>query len=162
MLYQNSSEISAVLWLFRFRNKSLTPYAGRACLHSGHFHPSQAFREAWLGHALEHFAHLRVLPEQIVDLLDGGTGTARDSLATRAVDGFVMITLPGGHGVDDGFNANDLFLVHFVVYLLHVREWTDARHHTHDAGKRSEFFNLSKLIAKVLKGKPVAGERLFC
>jgi hypothetical protein len=36
--------------------------------------------EARLAHGLEHLAHLGVLARQVVDLLDGGAGTAGDAL----------------------------------------------------------------------------------
>ena len=41
-------------------------------------------------HGLEHFAHLDVLAEEVVDLPDGGAGAAGDALAAAAVDEFVV------------------------------------------------------------------------
>jgi hypothetical protein len=37
-------------------------------------------------HGLEHFAHLLVLAEEVVDLLDRGAGAQGDALAAASVD----------------------------------------------------------------------------
>jgi hypothetical protein len=51
-------------------------------------------------HGLEHFAHLLVLAEEVVDLLDGGAGAEGDALAVAAVDDGGVAALLGGE--DDG------------------------------------------------------------
>jgi hypothetical protein len=51
-------------------------------LHSWHFHSSESFGEAWLGHRLEHLSHLRVLTEKVVHFLDACSRTARDAFAS--------------------------------------------------------------------------------
>ena len=56
-------------------------------------HPRHAPREARLAHLLEHFLHLRVLAQQIVDFLHTGAGAAGDAFAAAAVDGFMMVAL---------------------------------------------------------------------
>ncbi len=73
-------------------------------------------------HGLEHFAHLLVLAEEVVDLLDGGAGAEGDALAAAAVDDGRVAALLGGHRVDDGFNAAELLLVDRAGGLLHLGE----------------------------------------
>src|SRR5437868_11637314 len=87
-------------------------------LHSRQFHSCHPPREAWFAHLLEHLFHLRILTEQIIDFLHGCSRAARDAFAAAAVYDFVMIALVAGHRVDDGFDAVDLFFVHFVGGFL--------------------------------------------
>ena len=42
-------------------------------------------------HGLEHFAHLLVLAEEVVDLLDGGVGAEGDALAAAAFTVWALI-----------------------------------------------------------------------
>ena len=83
-------------------------------------------------HALEHFAHLGVLAEEIVDLLDGGAGAEGDALAAAAVDDGGVAALLGGHGVDDGFNAAELLFVDVARGLLQALEGADRGQHLED------------------------------
>jgi len=60
-----------------------------AGLHLGH-EELLGFEAAAGAHGLEHFAHLGVLAEEVVDLLDGGSGAAGDALAAAPVDDLVV------------------------------------------------------------------------
>jgi len=60
-----------------------------AGLHLGH-EALLGFEAAAGAHGLEHFAHLGVLAEEVVDLLDGGSGAAGDALAAATVDDLVV------------------------------------------------------------------------
>src|ERR1700722_383311 len=102
-------------------------------LHSGELHARHSPREAGFSHLLEHFFHLRILPEQIVDFLYAGAGAARDSFATTAVNRFVMIAFVSSHRVDDGLNAIDLFFVNLVGGFLQARKSTHTGQHPHEA-----------------------------
>jgi hypothetical protein len=58
-------------------------------LHLGH-HALLGFDAAAGSHGFEHVAHLGVLAEEAVDLMDGGSGAAGDALAAAAVDDLVV------------------------------------------------------------------------
>jgi len=62
-------------------------------------------------HGFEHLAHLGVLAEEVVDLLDGGARTLRDALAAAAVDEGGVGALFAGHRVDDDLDAVELLFV---------------------------------------------------
>ena len=51
-------------------------------------------------HGFEHFSHLGVLAEEVVDFLDGGSGAAGDALAAATVDDLVVAALLGGYSHD--------------------------------------------------------------
>ena len=70
-----------------------------------------ALDSAALSHRFEHFAHLHVLAQHLIYFLHAGSGATRDTLAAAAGDQFVIFSLGRGHGVDDGFNAGELFFV---------------------------------------------------
>ena len=78
-------------------------------------------------HHFEHFAHLGVLLEEIVDLLDGGSGAGGDAFAAAAVDEFVVAAFAVCHGVDDGFDAGELAVVDLLGGLGHAGEGADGR-----------------------------------
>ncbi len=63
-------------------------------------------------HGFEHFAHLGVLAEEVVDLGDLNACTQGDAFAAAAVDDGGVLALFGGHRVDDGFDAGELLFVH--------------------------------------------------
>src|SRR5260370_23022379 len=87
-------------------------------LHARKFHPRHTTRKTRLAHLLEHFFHLRVLPEQVINFLHAGAGAASNALSAAAVDGFVMVSFVSGHGIDDGVDAVFLFLVDLVGGVL--------------------------------------------
>src|SRR5882762_11483980 len=99
-------------------------------LHSRKLHPCHSPGEAGLAHLLEHFFHLSVLAEQVVDFLHAGAGAAGNALAAAAVDGFVMVALVSGHGIDDGLDAVDLLFVNLVGSLLQAGERADTGQHS--------------------------------
>jgi hypothetical protein len=55
-----------------FRGVDTKPgcYRLRRLLCAGHFDPGESLGEAGLAHALEHLAHLSILPQQLVDFLN--------------------------------------------------------------------------------------------
>src|SRR5258708_21084315 len=77
-------------------------------LHSGNLNPRHSSRKAWFTHLLEHFSHLSVLAEQVVDFLHAGSRTAGNPFAAAAVDGFVMVSFVSGHGIVKGLATVDL------------------------------------------------------
>src|SRR6266404_3508975 len=127
-------------------------------LHSWKLHPSHSPREAGLAHLLEHFFHLSVLTEQVVDFLHAGAGAAGNAFAAAAVDGLVMVAFVSGHGIDDGFDAVDLLFVNFVGGFLQAGKRSDTGQHAHETLQRSHFANLTQLVAKIFERKAVASE----
>ena len=111
-------------------------------------------------HGFEHFAHLGVLAEEVVDLLHGGSGAAGDALAAASVDDLVVASLAGGHGVDDGLDAVELLLVNVVDGLRHAGEGADRGQHLHDGLHGAHLFDLTELVAEVVEGEAFAGEGL--
>src|SRR5205807_8897623 len=95
-------------------------------------HSGQLAREAGFSDLLEHFAHLRVLAQQIIYLLYACARSARDALSAAAIDDFVVNTLMRGHRVDDRFHAVELPFIYFLALLLLADELSDAGQHSHD------------------------------
>ena len=112
-------------------------------------------------HGLEHFAHLLVLAEEVVDLLDRRAAAEGDALAAAAVDDGGVAAFLVGHAVDDGFYAGELLLVYRARRLLHLREWADRGERLHDGLHAAELFDLAELLAEVFEGEAVAGEGLL-
>ena len=112
-------------------------------------------------HGLEHLAHLLVLAEEVVDLLDGGAAAEGDALAAAAVDDRGVAALLDGHRVDDGFYAGELLLVDRAGGLLHLGEGADRGEHLHDRLHAAELLDLAELLAEVFEGEAVAGEGLL-
>lgn len=68
------------------------------------------FGAAAAAYGLEHFAHLGVLAEKVVDVLDGGPGAARDAFAAAAVYESVRYPLP--------FRSRDVGNKKVIIVLL--------------------------------------------
>src|ERR1700730_10101269 len=98
-------------------------------LHSRKLHPCHSAGETWFAHLLEHFFHLSVLAKQVVDFLHAGSGAAGNAFAAAAGDGFVMIALVSGHGVDDGLDAVDLLVINLVSRFLQAGKRADTWQH---------------------------------
>ena len=62
-------------------------------MHAGHAAAHHLPGQAAFAHLLEHFAHLRVLAEELVYVLHGGAGAGGDALAAGAGDDFVVAAL---------------------------------------------------------------------
>jgi hypothetical protein len=93
-------------------------------------------------HLLEHFSHLSVLAEQVVDFLHAGSRTAGNPFAAAAVDGFVMVAFVSGHGIDNGLDAIDLLFVNLVRGFLQAGKRTNTRQHADKALQRPHFAHL--------------------
>jgi len=119
------------------------------------------FDAATAAHHLEHFAHLGVLAEEVVDVLDRGSAAAGDALAAVAVDDLVVETLFLRHRVDDGFDAVELAFVDVFDGLLHAGEGADGRQHFQDGLHAAHLLDLTELVAEVFEGEAVAGEGFF-
>src|ERR1700675_4384404 len=131
----NTPEPSAAKAEFRIRlsgTATAVPFP-EPQLHSRQLHPRHPSGETGLAHLLEHLFHLRVLAEQVIHFLHGGSGAAGDAFAAAAVDHFVVIALMHGHRVDDGLDAVDLFFVHAVGSFLEAGKRTDRGQHAHQA-----------------------------
>src|SRR5258708_28658711 len=111
-------------------------------LHSGNLNPRHSSRKAWFTHLLEHFSHLSVLAEQVVDFLHAGSRTAGNPFAAAAVDGFVMVALVSGHGIDNGLDAIDLLFVNLVRGFLQAGKRTNTKQHADKALQRPPFADL--------------------
>ncbi len=101
------------------------------------------------------------MAEEVVDVLDGGSGAVGDALAAAAVDDLVVGALFLGHRVDDGLDAGELALVDVVDGLLHSGEGADGGEHLEDGLHAAHLFDLTELVAEVFEGEAVAGEGLF-
>src|SRR5581483_11159191 len=108
------------------------------------------------GKAFHHFARLRILLEQRVDVLHAGAAAFGDTPPPRAVNDHVIIPLGRGHRIDDGHDAGDLFFVHLDV--LEVFERTELRHHAQQVLQRAQLANLLDLIAKIAERELVVDE----
>lgn len=111
-------------------------------LHLAH-HALLGFDAASAADRFEHFAHLGVLAEEVVDLLDRCAGAGGDAFAAGAVDEFVVLAFLVGHGVDDGFDAGELRFVDVFGGLLHAGEGADGGEHLQDRLHAAHFLNLT-------------------
>src|SRR6266851_5142015 len=76
---------------------------------------AEAFHFAAGGHSavlLHHGAHLQVLLEDGVNVLDRCAATLGDALPPLAVNNVVVAALFVGHRIDDGLHLLQLFLIH--------------------------------------------------
>src|SRR5260370_2548853 len=89
-----------------------------AHLHAGKFPPRHSPRKTRLAHLLEHFFHLRVLPEQVVDFLHAGAGTAGDALAAATASGFLLGPVPSAPRINHGPDALPLFFIDLTGAIL--------------------------------------------
>src|ERR1700681_717863 len=105
--------------------------ARRPLLHSRHLHPSQLAGKARLDDLLEHFSHLGVLAQQVVDFLHAGARAPGDTFAPAAVHDFVVEALVLRHRINDCFHPAELFFVDLVSVLLYPGKGTDAGQHAH-------------------------------
>src|ERR1700690_3774509 len=79
---------SVATWLVLLQSAQICErLTAEESLHSGKLHPRHSPRKAGLAHLLEHFLHLRILAEQVVDFLHAGAGAAGDAFAAGAVCG---------------------------------------------------------------------------
>ena len=94
---------------------------------------------------LHHGAHLQVLLQDLVDVLNGGAAAFCDALAALTVDDIVILTLLIGHGVDDGF---DLFEFAFVDGSIFgkILQRAEFGKHVNQLIERAHFADLTKLI----------------
>src|SRR5713101_6629879 len=127
-------------------------------LHARKFHPRHPTRKTRLAHLLEHFLHLRILPEQVINFLHGGAGAAGNAFAAAAVDGLVMVALVSSHGIDDGLDPVDLFFVNLVGGFLQTGKRADAGQHADKTLQRSHFTYLPQLVAEIFQRKAIAAE----
>src|SRR5260221_171940 len=96
-------------------------------LHSGNLHPRHSSRKAWFTHLLEHFSHLSVLAEQVVDFLHAGSRTAGNPFAAAAVDCFLMVAFVSGHWIDNGLDANYLPFVNLFRGFFQAGKRTNTK-----------------------------------
>src|SRR6185295_11883430 len=80
--------------------------------------PEPFAQESAARKTLHHFTHLRILAQQVIYFLHGGSGSFGNTPAPRPVDEHVIIALANRHGIDDGHQAGDLFLVDLGVLEL--------------------------------------------
>ena len=64
------------------------------------------------------------------------------------------------HGVDNGLDARDLLVVHFVRNILQIGKWPDSWQHADQTLQRAHFLHLPQLIAEVFQRETVATQRL--
>src|ERR1700758_453613 len=104
-----------------------TSSAAHAATHAAHRaeRSHQLALHPWLAHALEHLAHLRVLPQQLIYFLHAGAGAGSNALPARPRNDLVVVTFFLRHGVDDRLHARELLFVHLSRHLLQALEWSD-------------------------------------
>jgi len=112
-------------------------------------------------HGFEHFGHLGVLAEEVVNLLHRGAASCGDAFAAAAVDEVGVLALFVGHRVDDGFNAGELAFVDVLRSLSHALEGADGGEHLEDGLHGAHLFDLAELFAEVFEGEAAAGEGLL-
>jgi hypothetical protein len=119
-----------------------------------------ALEKSALAYTFEHLPHLRVLAQELIDLLHAGSGAGGDALAAAAGDDLMVVPLFLRHRVDDGFDPGELLLVDLVGHLLHTLEGSDGGQHFHDALQGTKLADLAELVAEIFEGESVAAERL--
>ena len=119
------------------------------------------FQASAAAYGLEHFGHLGVLAEEVVDLGDFDAGAEGDAFAAASVDDGRVLPLLSGHGVDDGFDAGELAFVDVFCGLAHAGEGADGGEHLEDGLHGAHLFDLAELVAEVFEGEAVAGEGFF-
>ena len=80
-----------------------------------------------------------------------GAGTSGDALFPAGVEHGGVFPLKGGHGLDNGFNALEIALVHRQVQLFS----THAGEHPHDILHGTHTLELNQLVVKVGQGELV-------
>src|SRR5258708_12686322 len=88
---KSSSPQSKHLRLNRFQQGKQGSRLRLPFLHSGKLHSRHSSRKAWFTHLLEHFFHLSVLAEQVVDFLHAGSRTPGNPFAAAPLCGFVLV-----------------------------------------------------------------------
>src|SRR5271155_4220841 len=127
--------------------------------HPGHLHVAQqATHAAGFAHLLEHLLHLDELAPQLVHFLLTGARAFCNAFAPAAADDLMMVALIRRHGVDDGFEACELFFVHIVSYFIQPSQWTDLGQHTHNALHGTEFADLVELVTEIAERESAATE----
>src|SRR5216683_6561511 len=95
---------------------------------------AEAFHFAAGGHGavlLHHGAHLQVLLEDGINVLNRCAAALGDALPALAVNNVMVAALLVGHGIDDGFDARELALVDFRI-LGKILERTHLGEHVDD------------------------------
>src|SRR5262249_49357929 len=91
---------------------------------------------------LHHLAHLHILLQDLIDVLDGSAAAFRYSFAALAVDDVVIEPLLIGHGVDDGLYLFQLAFVYLGVFRK-ILQRAHFGEHVHDLFERAHFANLA-------------------
>ena len=120
-----------------------------------HSHALEAFHQTLglsgvgelLGHLLQ---HLKLL-EQTVDVHHLGTGSGGNALFPAGVEHGGILSLIGGHGLDDGLNFGQLLFVHIQIHLFAAH----AGKHRGDVLHGTHAFQLDQLIVVVVQGELV-------
>src|SRR5579859_7983407 len=81
---------------------------------------------------LDHCTHLAELLQQLIDLLDCGATSTRDTLASAPVDNLGVAPLFPGHREDHGFDIFELIALQRLFHFGHRGQFIHARQHLHD------------------------------
>src|SRR5216684_4149190 len=99
---------------------------------------------------LHHGAHLQVLLEDGVNVLDRCAATLGDALPPLAVNNVVVAALFVGHRIDDGLYLLQLFLIHLCIFGK-FGERAHFREHVHNLLERAHLAYLLQLIAEIFE-----------
>ena len=106
---------------------------------------------------IHHLAHLQVLLQHLIHLLDGGAAAAGDALAPFAVDEVVIVAFGVGHRIDDGLDALQVRFVDLHV-LGTIRQRTYFRQHSEHLLVRAHLADLPQLVAEILEREFAAAQ----
>src|SRR6266700_8143373 len=114
---------------------------------------AEAFHFAAGGHSavlLHHGAHLQVLLEDRVNVLNCCAAALGDALTALAVNNVMVAALFVGHRIDDGLHLLEFFLIHLRNFgKFGVLAYFLA--HVHNLLERAHLAYLLQLIAKIFK-----------
>src|SRR6266436_2262827 len=99
---------------------------------------------------LHHGAHLQVLLEDRVNVLNRCAAAFGDALTALAVNNVMVAALFVGHRIDDGLHLLAFFLIHLRIFGK-FGERAHFREHVHNLLERAHLAYLLQLIAKIFK-----------
>ena len=99
-----------------------------------------------------------ILLQELINLLHTRAAALGDPLPAAAIDELMVPALFRSHGINDGLDTHQFFLVD--LDLLHVFERPDAGQHAKNLIKRSQLPDLLQLVPKILESEAV-GKHFF-
>ena len=75
-------------------------------------HPAKSFPENPTADLFHHFSGLNVLPQELIDLLYGGTASLSDPFSAASINNLMMGPLFGSHGINNGLNVQQFLFIY--------------------------------------------------